>query len=91
MSHAASVEVLKYFANNKDYTIVATHDLQLCEMLNPDYSNYHFSESVCDKGLAFDYKIQPGPSTTRNAIALLDYVGYPKSIVENSYKRISTE
>ncbi len=85
---AVSVEVLKYFANDKDYTIVATHDLQLCKMLNHDYGNYHFSESVCDEGLAFDYKIQPGPSTTRNAIALLDYVGYPKSIVENSYKRI---
>lgn len=87
--HAASIEVLKYLANNKDYILAATHDLQLSEVLNHEYDNYHFREYVCDTGLEFDYKLHEGPSTTRNAIALLDYVGYPKSIVENAANRVA--
>ncbi len=86
---AASIEVLKYLANNKDYILVATHDVQLSETLGHDYSNYHFQEEVCDTGLAFDYKIQPGSAKTRNAIALLAYAGYPESIIVNAHKRIS--
>ncbi|MBN1351989.1 hypothetical protein JXJ21_21485 [candidate division KSB1 bacterium] len=85
---AASIEVLKYLANNKDFVLVATHDLQLTEILNHEYANYHFREQVCVEGLEFDYKLHPGPSTTRNAIALLDYVGYPESIIINASNRI---
>jgi len=87
---AASIEVLKYLANAKDYVLVATHDLQLTEILNHEYANYHFSEKVGVEGLEFDYKLQPGPSTTRNAIALLAFVGYPKSIIENATDRIKS-
>ncbi|MFC1693133.1 hypothetical protein ACFL1R_06480, partial [Candidatus Latescibacterota bacterium] len=85
---AASIEVLKYLSNNKDYILVSTHDMQLCEVLNHKYSNFHFREEVCKEGLKFDYKLHSGPSTTRNAIALLDYVGYPKIIIENATNRI---
>ena len=88
---AASIEVLNYLANNKDYVLVATHDLQLSDFLKDNYKNFHFCEKVCDEGLTFDYKIHPGISTTRNAIALLKYVGYPQSIVENAFKRINKD
>jgi DNA mismatch repair ATPase MutS len=86
---AISIEVLYYLANGKDFNLVATHDLQLCEKLKRIYSNYHFREKVCDHGLSFNYKIYPGIATTKNAIALLKYVGYPKSIVEKAYNRIN--
>ena len=86
---AASIEVLKFLANGKDFSLVATHDLELSEKLNNIYQNYHFQEKVCDDGLSFDYKIHPGISTSRNAISLLKYVGYPESIVENAYNRIN--
>ena len=85
---ATSVEVLKYLSNNKDYILVATHDLQLSEIVNSEYSIFNFREEVCEEGLKFDYKLHSGPSTTRNAIALLDYAGYPKSIIENATNRI---
>lgn len=86
---AASIEVLKYLANGKDYVLVATHDLQLSEVLDREYDNYHFREYVSDTGLEFDYKLHEGASTTRNAIALLDLIGYPKSIVENAANRVA--
>jgi len=53
-------------------------------VITPFYSMYHFSDDVDDKGLHFDYHIRPGKATTTNAIRLLDYLGYPKEIVENA-------
>lgn len=86
---AASVEVLQYLVNGKDYTLFATHDLQLTELLNGNHRNVHFRENVSKDGLSFDYKLHSGPSETRNAIALLEYAGYPNKIVENATKRIT--
>lgn len=86
--HAASIEVLKYLTNEKDFVLVATHDLELSEALAHEYQNIHFQEDVCDDGLSFDYKLHPGSSTTRNAIAFLRHVGYPKSIIDNATNRI---
>lgn len=85
---AASLEVLNYLANNKDFILVATHDLQLCELLQEKYNNIHFREKISNDGLSFDYKLHRGVSTTRNAIALLKHVGYPDIIVENAKNRI---
>ncbi|NJD22085.1 MAG: hypothetical protein FIA82_05385 [Melioribacter sp.] len=85
---AASIEVLKYLANKKDFTIVATHDLQLTKILQENYRNYHFREEMTDGGLHFDYKLHSGTATSKNAIALLEYVGYPKSIVDGAKKLI---
>lgn len=81
---AASVEVLKYLVNGKDFTILATHDLQLTEMLNRNYRNYYFKEEMTENGLRFDYKLHNGIATSKNAIALLEYVGYPQSIVDGA-------
>jgi len=86
---AASVEVLKYLANGKDYTLIATHDLQLTELLDGDHRNFHFRETVSKEGLFFDYQLHSGFSKTRNAIALLAHAGYPNKIVENATKRIT--
>ncbi len=88
---AASVEVLEYLANGKDFVLVATHDLAFTELLAKTYTNYHFQEEILDDGLSFDYTLHPGPSTSRNAIALLKYVGYPESIVENALERIAED
>jgi hypothetical protein len=85
---AASFETLKYLANGKDYILAATHDLRLSNMLDSIYRNLHFQEKVSGKGLAFDYKLRQGIAATRNAIALLQYVGYPKKIIENANKHI---
>ena len=86
---ASSIEVLEYLANDKDFVFVATHDLQLSEVLQSEYDNYHFRERIDNDGLFFDYKLHKGPSNTKNAIALLDYAGYPKSITNGARSRIT--
>jgi DNA mismatch repair ATPase MutS len=86
---SSSAEILNYINEGKAICIVATHDRELSDMLKENYDFYHFSEEVdSENGLKFDYKLKKGISKTRNAIKLLEYVGYPKRIVENSYKRI---
>ncbi|OQX95853.1 hypothetical protein B6I21_03260 [candidate division KSB1 bacterium 4572_119] len=86
--HAVSIEVLNYLANNKDFVMAATHDLQLTEVMNKNYNNFHFREVMNEDGLGFDYCIHSGPTTSKNAIALLDFVGYPKQIVNSAKKRV---
>ena len=81
---AASIEVLKYLSNEKDFVILATHDLQLTAVLQNSYKNFHFREEMTETGLHFDYKLHKGTTTSKNAIALLEYVGYPKSIVDGA-------
>lgn len=86
---AASIEVLRFLNNQKDFVIVATHDLQLTDILSSSYQNFHFRETMTDTGLSFDYKLHPDKSNSKNAIALLKYVGYPESIIEGATSRIN--
>jgi DNA mismatch repair ATPase MutS len=80
----ASEEILKYLAGKNSRVVAATHDIELVDRLTPFYAMYYFSDDVDDKGLHFDFRIRPGKATTTNAIRLLDYLGYPKEIIENA-------
>ena len=85
---ASSIEILKYIINRNSVSIVTTHDYELTELLKGIYDFYYFSEEVDDKtGLKFDYKLKRGTSKSRNAIKLLEYIGYPKEITEGALKR----
>ncbi|MDD4347339.1 MAG: DNA mismatch repair protein MutS [Desulfitobacteriaceae bacterium] len=57
--------------------LVSTHDLELCELerQNERIANYHFQEYYKDGRICFDYKLRPGPSTTRNALYLMQLAG----------------
>ena len=46
------------------------------------FDNYHFQESFKNNDIIFDYKIYPGKSNTRNAIKLLEIMGYPEDTVK---------
>ncbi|MBM6837493.1 aminotransferase class I/II-fold pyridoxal phosphate-dependent enzyme, partial [Clostridium saudiense] len=74
----------------KSISIVATHDRELTDILKDNYEFFYFSEKVNNNGLSFDYKLKKGVSKTRNAIKLLDHIGYPKEIIKKSYERAET-
>ena len=76
----AAQRVLEYLIRRNSLVFVATHDLELTGLLSNRYASMHFSERVAELGLEFDYKLKKGPATTRNAIALLRYLGYPEEI-----------
>jgi DNA mismatch repair ATPase MutS len=85
---SASAEILDYLVNHNCIPIVATHDLELTEIVDEAYECYYFTEDVDDAGLKFDYLIRKGVSPTRNAIKLLKYLGYPEEIIEKTYERV---
>ena len=50
------------------------------------FDNYHFGEDISETDVKFDYKLQKGKASTRNAIKLLEVFGYPPEIVSESEK-----
>jgi DNA mismatch repair ATPase MutS len=61
--------------------LAATHDAELVGLLADLYDPWHFTDTVTDEGLTFDYRLQAGPSRTRNAITLLAQQGAPDAVV----------
>ncbi|WP_010075599.1 MutS-related protein [Clostridium cellulovorans] len=84
---AASSEVLNYIAKCNSLCISATHDLELTSILHGVYENYHFQENVDNGEITFDYKLYEGKSETRNAIKLLNIMGYSDDIVSRAESR----
>ena len=64
--------------------LAATHDLELVELASDRYEPYHFGDSVGPDGLLFDHRLQRGPSTSRNAIALLRLHGAPDALISRA-------
>jgi DNA mismatch repair ATPase MutS len=85
---AAAYAVLAHLNKGDDLVVAATHDLELLELLRGTYAMHHFREQIVDDGLTFDYLIQSGPSSTRNAIALLRLMRYPESLVADALSAI---
>jgi len=85
---AASSEILKHLMQSGITTcFAATHDIELTELLRDSYANYHFEEVIKEGDIFFPYKLVEGPATTRNALKLLELIGYPKTIIEDALKR----
>ena len=84
----AAREVLNYMMDRNSLVVAATHDLELTTMVNHRFDNYHFQEDIKENDIEFDYVLRKGPATSRNAIAILRYLGYPKEIHENADRRV---
>lgn len=79
---AASSEVMRYLSGKNCICLTATHDIELVSILNGLFDNYHFRESFIGSTITFDYKIYPEKSNTRNAIKLLEIMGYPEDTIK---------
>jgi len=75
--HAGAKVLVNKLSGTDSIGLVSTHDLELCDLEaeNPKITNYHFREYYTDGKLNFDYKLRPGPSTTRNALYLMRLAG----------------
>ena len=83
---AAAKAVISYFVSNDIFIIVSTHDLELTELLGDDCKVYSFEEVMDADQNRFDYKIKEGLLKNKNAIAVLQRLGYPDSITEEASK-----
>ncbi len=85
---AASSQVLKMFSKKKILCFAATHDVELTYLLEPLFDNYHFQEQVIDGEVVFDYCLYEGRTNSRNAIRLLEMLGYEKEIIDGAEEMV---
>ena len=79
---AASAAIVRWLSAYPSLVFVATHDIELTEILQETCENIHFSERVtAENGIEFDYLLKTGPARTRNALKLLAVMDYPQPVV----------
>lgn len=87
---AAGEAVLRHITRtDRHIAIAATHDGELLDLLRDRYRPFHFTDRLDADGLVFEYRLQPGPATTRNAIALLKLHGAPAGVVARALELAS--
>lgn len=84
---AASTQILLSMTGKDIQCFAATHDIELTQLLEDVYENYHFEEEIKDGDILFNYQLRPGKATTRNAIRLLEIMGYEPEIIQNAQKQ----
>lgn len=85
---AASTQILKSLTDSGDILcFAATHDIELTDLLKESYDNYHFEEDIIEGDIFFPYKLISGPATTRNAIKLLEIMGYDSDVIEKAFRQ----
>ena len=81
---SASSQILKSLVRENVLCFAATHDLELTQILENDYSNYHFQEEIQENDILFNYQLYKGRAVSRNAIQLLKIIGYDEEIIEHA-------
>ncbi len=81
---ASGKAVLSKLAKDGNITLIATHDLELVQLLDPEYVPYHFSEEIKDNEVHFDYKLKTGILNHTNAINILELNEYPPEVVKEA-------
>lgn len=86
---AAAESVLRELIDHgRPHAIVtSTHDAELVDLLRDTHDAYHFPDTLGPDGLVFTYRLEPGPSPTRNAIALLQLHGAPPALIARALRR----
>ena len=84
---AAGEATLRELATTAHLVICATHDVEVVAFLEGLYASFHFVDRMEPEGLVFEYRLAKGPSTTRNAISLLELNGAPAAVVRNARER----
>jgi len=83
---AASKAIMEYISKRNCLAMLATHDNELTE--NELYKNYYFTSRMIENDICFDYILHEGTCEETNAIALLDFLGYPKEIIAEARNNV---
>ena len=85
---AASSQVLKSLKKENVICFAATHDVELTYILDGIYRNLHFEENIEGDDVKFDYILREGRTTSRNAIKLMEVLGFDSDTVKNSHELV---
>ena len=84
---AAASEILSDLVKKGVFCFAATHDIELTQLLETQYENYHFEETIEGGDVIFPYMLCKGKAESRNAIRLLGVLGYEKQIIRKAEQR----
>ncbi len=87
---AASTQILMSMTGENIQCFAATHDIELTQLLAEVYENYHFEEEIKNGDVLFNYQLRRGMATTRNAIKLLEIMGYERKIIDSAQRQADT-
>ena len=68
--------------------LVTTHDVELQHLLGSHFALYYFQEDPAVEGF-FDHRLHEGLSTQRNAIRVLERLGYPDSVITEALASVA--
>ena len=77
---AGAAAILDFLSMNNT-VFVTSHDVELTQLLPDRFKSFHFRETA-DIDKMFDFKIHHGHCKTRNAITLLEGIGFPSSVID---------
>ncbi|MBI4716522.1 MAG: hypothetical protein HY763_01845 [Planctomycetes bacterium] len=87
---AASLAVGEHLIASPHLFVIATHDQRLTELADDVQArNVHFREDLDGDAMVFDYRLRPGPAQTRNALLVLERVGYPAALLNRARARLT--
>lgn len=81
---AASSRILQSLTGKGVLCFAATHDIELTHLLEDTYDNYHFEETIENGDIRFNYQLIKGRAQSRNAIRLLEVMGYDKHVIKEA-------
>lgn len=81
---AASSRILQSLTGKSVLCFAATHDIELTHLLEDTYENYHFEETIENGDIRFNYQLISGRAQSRNAIRLLEVMGYDKRVIKEA-------
>lgn len=85
---ASAKSILTFLTKRNCQVFVSTHDIELTELLGNQFELAHFSETVTESDIHFDYKLKSGVPEKGNAIRILEMSGYPKEIIEDAQAQL---
>ncbi len=83
---AADIALFEHLAASGHLFLIATHEETLAQAAARMVSaeNYHFQEHLHEHGIAFDYRLRPGPAATKTALRILEQEGYPQPLLDRA-------
>ncbi len=81
---AASTQILEKLSEKGVICFAATHDIELTHLLEAKYDNFHFEEEIKNGDVLFSYRLLNGRAHTRNAIKLLEIIGFSEDIIKKA-------
>jgi DNA mismatch repair ATPase MutS len=90
---AAGIALLEHLMASCHLFLIATHEETLAQVaaVTAAAANCHFQEHLHDGGIVFDYRLRPGPATTRTALRILEREGYPDSLLQRARQLIGDQ